>query len=586
MSPLYARARGLLLPRWRLVVLAIAFAFLSALTDAGFAITAGGVAGWLFDKAGSQSSIVAAFGVDRGFGLVMGLGLIAGLRALGTLGAAWVTARLGSEIAHELRTELYERTALNALPRVLAHHRGEVVSRLQDDVETIQVTLTYSVTGIAHTVLSTLMVGSVILSIDPWVGLSCFVGAPLAALVVRLANRRFYVLYEQLRQDHGMLMGRIEEIVDAGDVVRSLGGERRVIERFTKLSERVKQASLEVARTSALTKPILSLVGALGLGVLLVYWNSGNAPAPAEQAALLAAAAILIRPLHAVSRWYEVVASTRSSFLRVDEILQTPRVELASDEPTQRPDAQALRARELAFAFGETSVFTGVSFELRRGQVLAVVGPSGSGKTTLLRLLTGSLEPATGSVEIDGKTRADMEMRSYRRHFAWVPQEARLLFDSVAENLRLGRPGASDLELSQALQAADFPLSAQHFPQGLETKIADDGSPFSVGQRQRLCIARALLTQAPFLVLDEPTAALDERTAEELHRTLLGLRERLGVCLATHRLSSVEQCDWVVVLEGGRVVEEGRPADLRQRGDRFRSLFAQDIVRLEAGKVG
>ena len=183
MSALYARAAILLRPRWRLVVAAVAFAFLSAATDAGFAIVAGTLAQWLFGVSGLPHPELAwLFGQSHGMGLVLGLAIVTSARAIGTLGAAWVTARLGTEIAHELRTALYARTAANALPRTLAHHRGDLVSRLQDDVEIIQNTLTYSVTGIAHTILSTLMVGSVIFSIDPLVGLSCLVGAPLCGV--------------------------------------------------------------------------------------------------------------------------------------------------------------------------------------------------------------------------------------------------------------------------------------------------------------------------------------------------------------------------------------------------------------------
>jgi len=582
MPRLYARALGLLRSRWRLVLAAVAFALLSASTDAGLTIVAGTLAEWLFTRAGvARSAWSGWLAASHQLGWLLGLGLVACVRAIGTLGASWVTARLGTEIAHELRTALYERTAVNALPRSLAHHRGELISRLQDDVEVIQSTLTYSIVGVSHTVLSTLLVGSVIFGIDPWVGLSCLVGAPLAALIVRRANRRYDVLYERLRRDHGLAMGRIEEIVDVGDVVRSLGAERRMSARFAELSERLRRTSLEVAWTSALTKPALSIAGALGLGGLLVYWSFGIAPAPAEQAALLAAAAILIRPLHAVSRWFEVAAMTRSSLTRVDEILSYQPLALESPGgPAQRTPARELRAHELAFAFGETRIFSGISLALRRGQVLAVVGPSGAGKTTLLRLLTGSLEPTSGELSIDGRARASMDIQAYRFHFGWVPQEARFLFDSVAENLRLGRPDATDEQLSAALEAAGLGLDQASFVNGLATEVSDDGAPFSVGQRQRLCIARALITEAPFLVMDEPTAALDERQAEELHRTLSNLRERVAVCLATHRLSSVLQSDWVLVLEHGRIVEEGRPDDLLASGPRFRSLFAQEIVAL------
>jgi ATP-binding cassette subfamily B protein/subfamily B ATP-binding cassette protein MsbA len=282
--------------------------------------------------------------------------------------------------------------------------------------------------------------------------------------------------------------------------------------------------------------------------------------------------ALVFEPLRRLGSVAGSWAQARASLERLRRVLDMESRLTDPDDPAPMPAGHDLALQDVQFAYDEVPVLQGVSFTARAGQVTALVGPSGAGKTTVFHLLTRLADPTAGKITLGGTDLRALDLAALRRHFAVVAQDTALFDESIAGNLRIGAPEASEAALQQALADANAGFVAG-LPQGIDTPAGPRGSALSGGQRQRIAIARALLRDAPILLLDEATSALDAASEKLVAEALARLGTGRTTIVIAHRLATVRDADKIVVMDQGRVVDEGTHDALLQRDGLYAALY-------------
>jgi ABC-type multidrug transport system fused ATPase/permease subunit len=380
----------------------------------------------------------------------------------------------------------------------------------------------------------------------------------------------------QRQSDLGVVATELQENLGGQFVVRSFSLERQSMAGFARVADQLLRSSVRLTFISSiygLTTSSLGWIvqmGALGVGGWLVIEGQISLGTLIAYVGLLS---LMITPVQSIATLFQVVQQATGALIRVDELVALP---------DERPSgAGRLETVQWDLEFDDVSfshvpglvALDGVSFRIPAGSRFAIVGPSGSGKSTLVRLLLRFEEPDSGAYRIDGIDSRQVSPESLRQHVAVVPQDDFLFNISVRDNIRLGRPDASEQEYRAAVSAAALDGVEAQLPDGLDTYVGERGAQLSGGQRQRVALARALLRRPSVLILDEATSALDTQTESAIYEALRRLDWEVTVVMVTHRLASVRDADWVVVVDAGRVVEQGAPAALLAAGGLYRALW-------------
>jgi ATP-binding cassette, subfamily B, bacterial len=486
--------------------------------------------------------------------------------------------RVSAEILFDMRRDLYVHLQ-RLSPRFYAATRfGDIVSRINNDVGEIQRVVAETALAWFGNVL--FLVGSVgmLLWLDWRLCLVGLASLPPAAWALVRYRRQIEARTMDLRERSAEIGTFLIETLQGMRTVVTSGAERREVARFTRLNDAFIATLMGVQRTHYVAGGLPSLV--IGAGTLGVFFYGGwrvveGTLTLGTMAAFLAYHSRVIGPVQALMGLYGALATARVSWRRVAALLD------AAPEVVERPDATPLPdvAGEIVFdsvslAHGRGAVLDGVTFRAEPGRTLAVVGASGSGKSTIADLVVRLIDPDAGAVRLDGRDLRSLRLADLRRHVQVVEQDPVLFHTSIEDNVRYARPDATDAELTAALEAAAIAGFVAGLPDGLRTIVGDRGLALSAGERQRIALARAFLTNPTVLVLDEPSAALDpaaERLLVEGCRRVMRGRTTI---LISHRLELVRAADHVVVLDGARIVERGTPVELGARGGAFAALFA------------
>jgi ATP-binding cassette subfamily B protein len=549
---------------------------LALLVSSSATIGLTGAARVVVDKGFAAGSAAA---INRYF---LGLVVVALVLAAATALRFYFVTKLGEGVTADLRKRVYAHVLTLDQGVFMEMRTGEVLSRLTTDT-TIVETLVGSQASIALRNLLT-MVGAlaVLAVVSPKLTLGVLVIVPVVVAPLLLFGRRVRGLSARAQDRFAEAVGFAGEHLDALDTVQAFGRETRAADRFAAAIDTAFAASLARIRARAgMTALVISLVFS---GVALVLWlgahsvvagtMSGGALVQFVFLAVLAAGSV-----GALAETWGEVQKASGALERIGELLATtPAVARpANPVPMPSPPRGAIAFEDVTFAYpgrADLPALHGFSLTVAPGETVALVGPSGGGKSTVFRLLLRFYDPQAGAVRIDGVDLRLADPAEVRARLALVAQDAPLFSGSALENLEFGREGATEADIRAAAKAAEAEGFIEALPNGFAEAIGERGKTLSGGQRQRLAIARALVRAAPILLLDEATSALDAENERLVQRALDDAMRGRTTLVIAHRLATVLRADRIVVMDQGRVVEEGRHADLVARGGLYARLAA------------
>lgn len=486
----------------------------------------------------------------------------------------------GQRIAYTLRERLLAH--LQALP--MRHHvtgrTGEAVYRIDADAYCVNDLVISGVFPLATAALTLLVMFGVLLTLDATLALLSLVVAPFLYLCLRYYSRTMTDRAEQVKAQEASLLERAFEVMSSIAAVKSFAREQHEQDRFAVVGTKTMRARLQLTWQESLFSIWVTAITLAGTALVLVVGGLHVLDGTLTIGGLLVVVAYLAAvysPLSAIAHTTGTLQSARVSARRVQEMLDLAPEPL--DAPGSR-DASAIAGHivfeDVRFAYDDSrAILDGVGFEARPGELVAIVGLTGAGKTTLVSLIPRFFEPTSGRVLIDGVDVREYGLRALRQRVALVPQEPVLFSGSIADNIRYGRLEATDAEVEEAARMALVDPFVRRLPHGYQTPVAEAGATLSGGERQRLGIARAVLKNAPILILDEPTSALDALSEEAVFEALRRLRAGRTTLVIAHRLSTIRDASRIVVLHEGRLVAQGTHEALLASNDLYRRMCAR-----------
>ncbi len=526
------------------------------------------------------------FGIDHGIkpgntraldGAVAAYVVVAIVAYLSTRTQVLLVSRAGEGFLRDLRNRVFAHLLRLSMPFYDREKAGVVVSRMTSDVDSLQELVQQGLLQLMGSLL--LIAGSVIvLAIVSWkLLLICLIPIPFVVAASIKFQRDSNRAYLTVRDRIGLTLSALQEGISGVRVIQAYGRESVEIERFADRNRGLYRAHMRSVFVQAWYLPVIE--GASLLCTALVVGIGGHlvvdgALPVGTIAFFVLTLSNLFEPLNQLSQLFNTVQSSGAALNKLFDLLDTP-VDLAeAADPVELPDAGELRVEGVGFAYaGGDPVLRDVDLVLAPGEKLALVGPTGAGKSTLAKLMARLYDPTVGQVTFGGVDLRDAELTSLRRKITVVPQEGYLFAGSILDNVRIGRPEATDADVVAALASLGLRERFEALPQGLATEVHERGSRLSAGERQLVSLARAALADPSVLVLDEATSSLDPGTEVLVERALERLVRGRTVIVIAHRLSTAARSDRVGVVADGSLAELGTHAELIAAGGRYAALY-------------
>jgi ATP-binding cassette subfamily B protein len=535
---------------------------------------------FLFDQILTPVSMPDAETIAWWLALIGGaIVLIAALNGFFSYLKVYLLKEASQRIAFSLRVALFSHVQSLSLTYHDRQRTGDLITRVTGDVDKVQDLVTDDLLKSINQGLTLVGMGIIMLRMDWQLALMVLTALPVLFGIVIHYRARIRDEERRLRHKIGEIASLAQETLSSIKVVQAYGRERHIAEQFEEHTQEALDAGLHVSRLGARFGWLANISTALGTALVVIVGTQrvlSGALTPGDLLVFLSYVKDFYSPMRTLSKLTTKLSRTMVRLNRVTEVLaEEPGVQEDPNAQPAPPFQGYLRFEGVTFGYeAGRPVLLDIDFNAEPGQVVAIVGPTGVGKSTLVSLVPRLYDPTVGRVLIDGHDIREFTLASLRAQIAVVLQETMLFRATVRENIAYGRPEASVAEVEAAAKAAGAHGFILNLPEGYDTMLGERGSTLSGGQRQRIAIARALIRNAPLLILDEPTTGLDAQSEAELLAALERLMVGRTTLLITHQLRLVRRADLILVLEGGRIVERGSHNELLGRGGLYARLYA------------
>jgi subfamily B ATP-binding cassette protein MsbA len=553
---------------WRRYLLAFALMGVGAATTAGSAYLLGQV----INKAYVDKDV-------RGI-VLLSLVTIAifTIKGAATYGHTVILSKISNAILANNQRRLFAKLMSENIAFFSNRHSSEFLARLTTGTNSVTQVLNLLINAIGRDVLSLIALVVVMLMTDPYMAILGFAVTPPAMLVLRKLVKRIRGLAHTQFTGTADILETMQEALQGIRTVKAFTLEGTMRARINENIASVERNANKMARISNRSSPLMETLGGFAIAAGLMYGGYSVVAlgaTPGQFFSFLTAFLLATEPAKRLARLNIELNSNLVGARMLLEVIDSPATELSDDDkPSLKLSEARIELRDVSFAYrANEPVLNRISFIAEPGKVTALVGPSGGGKSTVLALLLRFYELRQGEILIDGQSISKVSRRSLRQQTAYVGQDVYLFRDTIRANIAFGKEGATEEEIIEAAKAACAHQFIMGFPLGYDTPVGEHGAQLSGGQRQRIAVARALIKDAPVILLDEATAALDSESEKQVQEAIEHLCQNRTTIVIAHRLHTIMHADAILVVEGGEIVERGRHDDLFRRGGRYASFF-------------
>jgi ATP-binding cassette, subfamily B, multidrug efflux pump len=481
------------------------------------------------------------------------------------------------EIERDLRKKIYEHVLKLHVGYFDENKTGDIMAKATNDLEAIRMALSMGIVSLSDAIIYTsfsiiamflISYKLTLMSIIPLILL-----APISFVLGKIIEKKF----RKVQDTFGDLSERARETLEGINVVKAYTREEEFSRNFKKISLNYLKANMDLARTWGLYEPIIRILAGISIIIVLCfggYWVIKGEMTIGKITAFFAYLNMLIWPMLAIGWSINLFQRGNASYKRVIELLNEKLLIFSKPNSYKGSIVGNIKFSNLTFYYDNKKVLDNVSFEIKSGQKVGIIGRIGSGKSTILKILIRLYNPPKNSVFIDGIDINEWDLFTLRNEIAYVPQESYLFSTTIRENILIGNPKANDEEIWEALELADIKKDIEKLPYGLDTIIGERGITLSGGQKQRLALARALIKRPKILLLDDTLSAVDNETENNILRNLQKYMSNMTVIIVSHKISAVMDCDFVIVLENGRIKEMGTHEELIKLGGFYYSTYS------------
>lgn len=547
------------------------------------------------DLLAASLPIVIKFGIDsltKGFSIRIVLqlaGLLIGISLVKGLFQYWmrtIIIGISRDIEFDLRNNLFRHLVELSQDFFSRYRTGDIMARSTNDLNAVRMMLGPGIMYWSETFIMLILAVAVMARTDLYLTVISLSPAPLVSIAVIFFGRRIHTRFEHIQSMFSDISSRVQENLSGVRVIRAYAQEQAEVELFEILNREYIRENIGLARIQGLFMPLLQ--GLIGLTFLLVLWAGGRQLMAGKLSLgsfvmFNTYMGMLIWPMIAFGWVVNLMQRGTASLERINEMLhERPSIGAPAEGEIDTADvADDIRFRHVGMTFGSRQALSQIDLTIPSGQTIAVVGHTGSGKTTLVNLIARLFDPSSGTVELGGVDLRRFSPEKLRRDIGFVPQETFLFSATLAENIAWGLPQASMDQVRWAAEVAGLATDIESFPHGFDTVIGERGLTLSGGQKQRTAIARAILRNPRILILDDALSSVDTVTEEKILSGLSGVMRNRTTILISHRVSTVQNADWIVVLSQGQLVEMGTHAQLQSRGGYYAELYQKQLLEEE-----